>query len=174
MSGTLHSWLKDAPEAGSQVFLVSRWGTLLMPEVLPTLRSQLRPSTGSVDENHLFAPGDLADAGDRSSQDLERHALVGSSGKQQFVIFAAMKRELWVNRPERFAKGRTRYCLCPNFSAHSALFTYVAEIRGKTITDIDHGRSNVFGAQKTSLLNPGLGKKMFWKLLGSQLLLFRK
>src|ERR1700730_9528009 len=91
-----------------------------MPKVLPTVGLQPRSSTGLVDERYLLAPGDLANAGDRHSRDLGRHATLPPGGKQQFIIFAAMKREIQLDWFKRFAQQRARNCLCPNLSTHAA------------------------------------------------------
>src|SRR6185369_3366808 len=105
-----------------------------------------------------------AKVADINSRDPGWHLLPSRCCEEQFVVFSAVQ-----GKPKISLSGHRNF-VGFDLGTHTALFANVAQVGGKPIADIDHGRRQPLFAEKASHLNSRRGMEMPGKIPNANLL----
>src|SRR5208282_2495107 len=130
------------------------------PEVFPPSRCKFAPQTVPVCEKDSPAACDPPDLCNRNSRNARRDLSAGGRGEQQFVILASVQRKIEIDLAGRLAHLGSWESFCLKLRAHATFFADVRQVGRKTVTGIDHSRSQALLAQVTAQLDSRLGEEM--------------
>jgi hypothetical protein len=79
--------------------------------MFPAFRLKARTNSIVFNQDHLSRTGDSSDWSDGNSGDTVRNALVRASCEEQFVVLAAVQREMQIDRSLRITDAASRDAL---------------------------------------------------------------
>ena len=135
-----------------------------MLEVLPALGTEFGTDTVLIHQDHVLITGDVTDLRDGNACDSAGETFATACGEKQFVVVAAMQRELQLDFAGRFPDVGAGDRWGVDLRADAALFADVPEIRGEAVAEIDHGRGETFFQQEAAYFDSRGGVEVAWEI----------
>jgi hypothetical protein len=139
-----------------------------MLEVLPALGTEFGTHTVLIHQDDVLITGNVTDLRDGNACNSGGETLATACGEKQFVVVAAMQRELQLDIAGWFPDAGPGDGRGVDLRADAALFADVPEIRGQAVAEIDHGRGESFFKQEPAYFDAGGGVEVAGKIGRSQ------